>query len=233
MNMPEADIWTNTERYLIQQKEMYGNLFYRERIARDTQASGLDDLATFEKSFQDCTQCALASHRSRIVFGHGSPYARLMIIGEGPGEDEDKAGLPFVGKAGQLLDKMLAAIDFTREEVFIANIVKCRPPGNRNPGAEEIEACLPYLKKQIELIKPRLILSLGRISAQSLLGTDAPLNQLRGRLHSFGESQLLVTYHPAALLRNPEWKRPAWSDLQMLRKFYDELVGDKPVWKKP
>ena len=233
MSAPETDIWTTAERYLTQQKEIYGDLLYRDAAVQEAQSPDSGNLFAFEKTVQDCTRCALASNRTRVVFGNGSPHARLMIIGEGPGEDEDKAGLPFVGKAGQLLEKMLAAIEFTREEVFIANIVKCRPPGNRNPSTDEIEACLPYLKKQIDLIKPRLILSLGRISAQSLLGMDAPLNQLRGRFHQFGDAQVLVTYHPAALLRNPEWKRPAWADLQLLRKTYDDIVGDKPVWKKP
>ena len=157
------------------------------------------------------------------VFGVGDPAADLMIIGEAPGYHEDQQGEPFVGKAGQLLDKILQAIEFKREEVYIANILKHRPPRNRDPKPEERERSLPWLKRQIELIDPRLILCLGRVSATTLLGVEDSLGNLRSRFHPFMGRELMVTYHPAALLRNPQWKRATWQDVQMLRKRYDEL----------
>ncbi|MEX2585533.1 MAG: uracil-DNA glycosylase, partial [Balneolaceae bacterium] len=157
------------------------------------------------------------------VFGTGNPNASLMIIGEAPGYYEDQQGEPFVGKAGELLNKILESIRFRREEVYIANILKHRPPKNRDPKPEERERSLPYLIRQIELVDPSLILCLGRISATTLLGTDDSLKNLRGRLHSFMNRELMVTYHPAALLRNPQWKRPVWEDVQLLRRRYDEL----------
>jgi uracil-DNA glycosylase len=163
---------------------------------------------------------------TNLVFGVGNPDADLMLIGEAPGEQEDRQGEPFVGKAGQLLNKILKAIHFEREQVYIANILKHRPPKNRDPQPEEREKSLPFLMKQIELIDPKLILCLGRISAQTLLETTAPMKDLRGRFHKFRDRhELLVTFHPAALLRNPAWKRDTWEDVQLLRKRYDELGG--------
>jgi uracil-DNA glycosylase len=161
------------------------------------------------------------------VFGIGNPAADLMLIGEAPGEREDLQGEPFVGKAGQLLNKILKAIGFEREQVYIANILKHRPPNNRDPLPEERLKSLPFLEKQIDLINPKLILCLGRISAQTLLETSAPMKDLRGRFHPYrGRYELMVTYHPAALLRNPNWKRGTWEDVQLLRKRYDELGGE-------
>lgn len=165
---------------------------------------------------------------TNLVFGVGNPEADLMLIGEAPGEEEDRLGEPFVGAAGQLLNKILAAIDFDREDVYIANILKHRPPNNRNPKAEERERSLPFLLKQIDLISPKLILCLGKISAQTMLNTDKSLSKMRGTFHTFRDSyELLATYHPAALLRHEKWKRPAWEDVQLIRKRYDEL-GCKP-----
>ncbi|MDR8392367.1 uracil-DNA glycosylase [Aliifodinibius sp. S!AR15-10] len=165
---------------------------------------------------------------TNLVFGVGNPNADLMVIGEAPGEDEDRQGEPFVGKAGQLLNKILAAIDFSRDDIYIANILKHRPPNNRDPKPEERERSLPFLVKQIELIKPKLILSLGKVSAQTLLNSDQSLGRMRGKFHPFLDKyELLATYHPAALLRHSKWKRPTWEDVQMLRKRYDEL-GCKP-----
>lgn len=165
---------------------------------------------------------------TNLVFGIGNPDANLMLIGEAPGAEEDKQGEPFVGKAGQLLNKILAAINFEREEVYIANILKHRPPNNRNPLPEERKRSLPFLMKQIELIDPKLILSLGKVSAQTLLDNDSSLSSMRGKFHSFrGKYELMATYHPAALLRHAKWKRPTWEDVQKLRKRYDEL-GCKP-----
>lgn len=160
---------------------------------------------------------------TRLVFGVGNPQADLMLIGEAPGEQEDIEGVPFVGRAGKLLDDILKAIHFSRSDVYIANILKHRPPGNRNPTPEERERSLPYLIRQIELVRPKLILCLGKISAGTLLGTDAPLGDLRSRFIPFNDAEVMVTYHPAALLRNPNWKRPVWEDVQKLRDRYREL----------
>ena len=172
----------------------------------------------------DCVKCPLGQTRTRFVFGVGNPKATLMLIGEAPGADEDMQGEPFVGKAGMLLNKILEAIRFRREEVYICNILKCRPPGNRKPVAEEVDLCLPYLRKQISLIKPRVILALGLTAAENLLQTTESLGRLRGRVLNYDGIPLMVTYHPAALLRNPNWKRPTWEDVQALRKLHDELA---------
>lgn len=162
---------------------------------------------------------------TNLVFGVGDPNADLMIIGEAPGFNEDKQGEPFVGEAGQLLDKIMEAINFKRDDIYIANILKHRPPNNRDPKPEERQRSLPYLLRQIELIDPKLILCVGRISATTLLNKDTSLGKLRGEFHSFHGRELMATYHPAALLRNQQWKRPTWEDVQKLRKRYDELGG--------
>ncbi|HFE48804.1 MAG TPA: uracil-DNA glycosylase [Chromatiaceae bacterium] len=167
-----------------------------------------------------CQRCALAETRTQTVFGVGDPRADLLIVGEAPGADEDRLGEPFVGRAGQLLNLMLQAIGLRREQVYIANILKCRPPGNRDPRAEEAAHCRPFLLRQIALIEPRLILSVGRISAQNLLHSDEAVGRLRGRVHRFPETDtpLIVTYHPAYLLRSPEQKAKAWDDLQRVHR---------------
>ncbi len=170
----------------------------------------------------ECTKCRLGATRTKFVFGVGNPNADVMVIGEAPGADEDKQGEPFVGRAGQLLNKILEAINFKREEVYIANILKCRPPENRRPHPDEVEQCEPYLWKQSEIIRPKFILALGLTAAQTLLKTQESLTQLRASVHDYHGVPLYVTYHPAALLRNPEWKRPTWEDVQKLRKAYDE-----------
>lgn len=162
--------------------------------------------------------------RKNAVFGVGNPEADLMVIGEAPGADEDRLGEPFVGRAGQLLDKILAAIDFQRSDLYIANILKSRPPNNRDPLAAEVEAHIPLLYKQIALIKPQLILAVGRTAGNGLLGRSSSLKALRGTFHDYHGIPLMVTYHPAALLRNPQWKRPTWEDVQLLRARYDELT---------
>jgi uracil-DNA glycosylase family 4 len=172
-----------------------------------------------------CLKCALGETRRNIVFGSGRAEATLMFVGEAPGAEEDAQGLPFVGAAGQLLTRIIESIGFQREEVYIANILKCRPPGNRDPQAEEVAACEPYLHRQIALIRPRVICALGRIAGQVLLKTSAPLARLRGQVHSYQGRPLVVTYHPAALLRNPNWKRPTWEDMKMLRRIHDEEAG--------
>lgn len=163
---------------------------------------------------------------TQLVFGVGNPDADLLLIGEAPGAEEDKQGEPFVGRAGQLLNKILEAINFKREEVYIANILKHRPPNNRNPKPEERERSLPFLLRQIDLINPKLILALGKVSAQTLLDNNSSLSSMRGEFHKFrGKYELMATYHPAALLRHAKWKRPTWEDVQLLRKRYDELGG--------
>jgi DNA polymerase len=164
-----------------------------------------------------CTRCRLSAGRKTVVFGSGDPDADLMFVGEGPGAEEDRQGLPFVGPAGQLLTKMIQAIDLTRDQVYIANIIKCRAPGNREPQADEVAACLPYLERQIDLVAPRVLVALGRVAAQCLLGTDEAVGKLRGSWHRVRGVPLRVTYHPAALLRNAELKRPTWDDLQLVR----------------
>lgn len=174
-----------------------------------------------------CTKCSLGNTRIKFVFGVGNPKAEVVVVGEAPGADEDEQGEPFVGRAGQLLNKILEAIQFKREEVYICNILKCRPPNNRDPQSEEIDCCEPYLWKQLQIIKPKIILCAGRIAGQSLLKTNSSLTQLRGKVHDYRGIPLMVTYHPAALLRNPNWKRPCWEDIQMLKKLYDEMKEKK------
>lgn len=165
-----------------------------------------------------CTACALAQGRSSVVFGSGNPHAELMFIGEGPGAEEDRQGLPFVGRAGELLTRIIEAIDLKRDQVYIANIVKCRPPGNRDPRPEEAAACRGYLDRQIDAIGPRVIVALGRVAAQNLLDTAAPLGRLRGSWHKVRGIDTMVTYHPAALLRNQQFKRPTWEDMKQVRQ---------------
>lgn len=180
----------------------------------------LDELAA---KYQNCDKCELSKGRTKLVYGEGNPDAFIMIIGEGPGASEDLSGRPFVGKAGELLTKMLAAIHLSREEVYIGNIVKCRPPENRNPLPEERLACLPYLLEQISVIQPRLLLFMGLVAAQTLLQTTQSMGELRKREHLFQNIPAFVTYHPAALLRNPNWKHGAWEDLQKFEQRYYQL----------
>jgi len=168
-----------------------------------------------------CTECPLHKTRSNVVFGEGNTNARLMFIGEGPGAEEDRQGRPFVGRAGQLLTKMINAMGLEREEVFIANIVKCRPPQNRNPFKDEISTCIGYLYKQIEIIKPEVIISLGGVAAQTLLNTEKGISRLRGKFTEFKGIKIMPTFHPAYLLRNPKMKKPAWEDLQEVMKILD------------
>ena len=183
------------------------------------------ELEKFYQEIKDCTKCRLHQNRTKFVFGVGNPKAEVMFVGEAPGRDEDLKGEPFVGKAGQLLDKILASIGFSREDVYIANMVKCRPPENRAPLPDEMETCHPYLLKQIELIQPKIICCLGRISGQFLLSTKEALGKLRGKIHDYKGIKLMVTYHPAALLRYPEYKKETWEDMKLLKKTYEELRG--------
>jgi uracil-DNA glycosylase len=184
---------------------------------------GAMEWSALRSAVKNCTACTLCSHRQQTVFGVGHEQAHCMVVGEAPGEQEDVQGEPFVGKSGQLLDNMLRAIGLSRvpagphQQVYIANTVKCRPPSNRNPDAAELAQCAPYLLRQVALVKPRVILAMGRFAVQSLLRSTEPLGRLRGRLHAFEGVPLVVTYHPAYLLRNPEDKARAWSDLCLAR----------------
>lgn len=189
---------------------------------RVKRAESLDELY---QMIHTCTKCPLGVTRTKFVFGTGNPQAHILFIGEAPGRDEDLSGIPFVGRAGQLLDKMLTAIELKRDDVYIANILKCRPPENRDPLPEESDTCLPHLAEQIRLIGPKFICSLGRIAAQILLDTKTPLSKMRGHFYDVGGAKMLVTFHPAALLRNPNFKKDAWEDLKLLRRTYDQAMG--------
>ena len=179
-------------------------------------------LEAFHSDISDCMKCPLGATRTSFVFGSGNPNADIMVIGEAPGADEDAQGLPFVGRAGQLLTKILESIDLQRDEVYICNILKCRPPNNRKPLVGETDSCEPYLWKQIELIRPKFILALGLTASHTLLKTSEAMTALRGRIHDYQGIKTIVTYHPAALLRNPEWKKLVWEDVKFLRSLYQE-----------
>ena len=177
-----------------------------------------DALRAIRSDLGDCTRCKLHGGRTHLVFGVGDPAAQLMFVGEGPGADEDQQGEPFVGRAGQLLTKMIEAMGFARSDVYIANVVKCRPPGNRDPEPDEIEACEPFLKSQIAAIQPRVIVALGRFAVQTLLHDATPISRLRGKWREYEGVKLMPTFHPAYLLRSPAEKKPAWEDLQQVMK---------------
>jgi DNA polymerase len=223
------EVFALTKNFIRQQIDLGFNEVYAPRKPKTITtkkeetfvASSLED---FYQQIKNCTKCRLGYNRNKFVFGVGNPEAKLMFIGEGPGREEDLQGEPFVGAAGKLLDNMLNAINLSREEVYIANMVKCRPPENRDPAPDEIGTCRPYLLHQIKMIQPLIICALGRISAQALLDTKSPLNQLRGKFHDFMGIKFLVTYHPAALLRYISYKKFAWEDLKFLRKEYDKLT---------
>lgn len=245
--MKADELFRNIENYLKAQKEIYGDTVYidfadainnKSTVSPESAESNSAGFGTdwinagcideMRQQIISCPNCALSNSRKNLVFGTGNPKADIMIIGEAPGADEDVQGKPFVGRAGQLLTKMLEAINLDRErDCFIANILKCRPPNNRDPLPAEVEKCEPYLIKQIELIKPEFILALGRIAANTLLKSKYAMGDIRGKLYKYQDIKMLVTYHPAALLRNPEWKKAAWEDLKYLRKLYDEFLISK------
>lgn len=186
------------------------------------------DYETVRAEALACTRCRLAEGRTQVVFADGVPTARLMVVGEAPGANEDRTGLPFVGAAGRLLDLMLASVDLSRErDVYICNVIKCRPPGNRNPLPAEIESCAPYLRKQLEILSPEVLLAVGTFASQWLTSTTSTLGKLRGDVHSYQGLPVVVTYHPAALLRRAGWTRAAWEDLQLLRQVLEG--GDSPL----
>ena len=213
----EANIISQDKKTIIEE-DLFGN---KTVTKEDWEFSeSLDELNGL---ICNCMKCPLGSTWTNFVFGVGSPKADIVLIGEAPGADEDAQGEPFVGRAGQLLNKILDATGFKREEVFICNILKCRPPGNRNPQPDEIEKCRPYLEKQLKLLNPKLILLLGRVAAESLLKTKEPLNKLRGKIHDYKGWKVMITFHPAALLRNPNWKRPTWDDMKQFKAIYEEM----------
>ncbi len=188
----------------------------------DAAAAVGSDYEALRQSALTCTKCGLAGTRTNVVFSDGNPDGRLVVVGEAPGANEDRTGLPFVGQAGRLLDLLLASVGLSRaESVYICNVLKCRPPGNRNPLPEEIQLCSPFLQSQIALVAPEAILAVGTFAAQLLTGVSRPLGKLRGEVYSYEGVPLVVSYHPAALLRNPGWTRATWDDLQLLRQVLD------------
>jgi uracil-DNA glycosylase family 4 len=188
----------------------------------------VDALAAIRADIGDCTRCKLHTlGRSQIVFGVGNPEADLMFVGEAPGADEDVQGVPFVGRAGQLLTKIIEAIGMKREDVYIANVIKCRPPQNRNPEPDEVDTCEPFLFQQIDAIKPKVIVALGKFGAQTLLRTLDPISRLRGRVFEFRGAKLIPTFHPAYLLRNPSSKREVWEDMKLVRRLLETTNSDR------
>jgi len=181
-------------------------------------ANNEEQLKKVSQEMANCQLCQLAKTRHNLVFGDGNPNAQIVFVGEAPGADEDQQGLPFVGRAGQLLTKIIEAMGIKRKDVYICNILKCRPPGNRNPLPDEISLCEPFLKKQLQAISPKVICALGTFAAHTLLKTDVPITLLRGRFHTYNGIKLMPTYHPAYLLRNPSAKKPVWEDVQMIMK---------------
>ena len=220
-------------KYFKQYKELYDDEIFVSSIKSSEsildekphkEADPVSSLTVLKNDVINCKKCSLSNTRTNAVFGVGDFSASLMLVGEAPGEQEDLSGEPFVGRAGQLLDKMLAAIDRSREnDVFICNVLKCRPPENRDPKSDEINQCEPYLVNQIDLIKPKLIVALGRIAGKTLLGVDKSLKDMRKKIHNYHDSDLIVTYHPAALLRNPNWKPYAWEDFKWIRSILEEV----------
>ena len=207
-------------RYLDQTKVLYGNHIFLDVQTVKNSVQNIDKLESFYSSICQCQKCSLGKTRTNFVFGTGNPQADIVFVGEAPGEKEDLEGEPFVGRAGKLLDKILEAIELSREDIYICNVLKCRPPKNRDPLPNEVDLCEPYLKTQLSLIKPKLIVALGRIAACTILRTKEPLKNLRNQIFKYEGIDLLVTYHPAALLRNPNFKIPAWEDFQLIRDQY-------------
>ena len=212
-------------RFFNQTKDVYGDeifLNYNDSSKNNSHSSFSSNITSFENQINKCHKCDLGNSRTNFVFGIGDPDASLMLVGEAPGEKEDIEGEPFVGRAGKLLDKILIAIGRSRnKDVFICNVLKCRPPNNRDPLSTEVKECEPYLKHQINLIKPKLIVALGRIAGKTLLGVDNSLKSMRGEIHNYYDIPLIVTYHPAALLRNPNWKPQVWKDFKWIKSIIE------------
>ena len=206
--------------YLNQTRELFGNRIYLDEQDGENTEQNKHDLDSFCQSICQCQKCPLGSTRTNFVFGVGNPHADIVFVGEAPGQQEDLKGEPFVGRAGKLLDKILSAVSLTRNDIYICNVLKCRPPGNRDPLPGEVDQCEPYLKAQLALINPKLIVALGRVAACTILKTKEPLKNLRNQTFKYEGIDLVVTYHPAALLRNSNFKQPTWEDFQMIRDKY-------------
>ena len=209
--------------YLNQQKELFGNQLYISSNTKTPETpinNNNTDLQQYYFDIKDCLECSLGFTLTNFVFGVGNPTADLVFVGEAPGHNEDLKGEPFVGRAGKLLDKILAAISLSRKDIYICNVIKCRPPENRNPSSKEIDKCRPYLDTQLKMIKPKAIIALGKIAANTLLENDLALKKMRGDTFCYKGIDVIVTYHPAALLRNPNFKKPCWEDFKMIRKTY-------------
>jgi DNA polymerase len=212
------------KNYLKQTEELFGDELYLDppESSRPINSNAKMELEDFEKKINECQKCSLGSIRNKFVFGAGDPNANLMLVGEAPGAEEDRLGEPFVGRAGKLLDKILAAIQRSRtKDVYICNVLKCRPPNNRDPLANEVVECEPYLLKQIEIMRPKLLVALGRVAGKTLLKVESPLKDMRNKLHDYFGTPLIVTYHPAALLRNPGLKHAAWEDFKWIRSILE------------
>ena len=206
--------------YLNQTRELFGNRIYLDEQTDENPGRKEHDLDSFCQSICQCQKCPLGSTRTNFVFGVGNPQADIVFVGEAPGKQEDLKGEPFVGRAGKLLDNILAAVSLSRDDVYICNVLKCRPPQNRDPLPSEVDQCEPYLKTQLALINPKLIVALGRVAACTILKTKEPLKNLRKQTFQYEGIDLVVTYHPAALLRNSNFKQPTWEDFQMIRDKY-------------
>ncbi|HWV57990.1 MAG TPA: uracil-DNA glycosylase [Longimicrobiales bacterium] len=233
---------TTFARYLVQRREMGESTLFLETLTRDDVlglAAGtrsiqrpsaavadnapdrLRELNVLRGEAMGCTKCRLHETRSTVVFSRGSETAEVVVVGEAPGQEEDRTGFPFVGPAGRLLDKLLLSAGFPRESVYVCNVLKCRPPSNRNPQRDEIDACSSYLRRQIELVAPRVLLAVGKFAAQTLLATDTSIGKLRGQIHDYGGIPVITTFHPAFLLRSPRYTRAAWQDFQLMRRVLD------------
>jgi DNA polymerase len=211
-------------KYLNLYRDLYGdNIYLDSNVSEDMPIDKSNKLDEYLNSIKDCLECPLGKTRKNIVLGMGDPNADIVFVGEAPGKQEDLQGLPFVGRSGKLLDKMLSSINLSRDDVYILNVLKCRPPDNRDPSKIEIEKCEPYLKKQLKIIKPKLIVALGRISAMTILRTKESLTNMRNQIFDYEGIDFLVTYHPAALLRNPNFKKYAWEDFKLIRDKYSNV----------
>lgn len=212
------------QQYLKQHQELFGErIYFPEDVFKENQNNNNTNSSILNEYYvkiKDCLECSLGYSRTNFVFGVGNPNADLVFVGEAPGHNEDIKGEPFVGRAGKLLDKILTAISLSRNDVYICNVIKCRPPDNRNPSSEEIEKCRPYLDTQLNLIQPKAIIALGKVAANTLLENDLALNKMRGVPFLYNGIDVIVTYHPAALLRNPNFKKPCWEDFQIIQKNY-------------
>jgi len=211
-------------KYLNLYRDLYGdNIYLDSNVSENMPIDKSNKLDEYLNSIKDCLECPLGKTRKNIVLGMGNPNADIVFVGEAPGKEEDLQGLPFVGRSGKLLDKMLISINLSRDDVYILNVLKCRPPENRDPSKMEIEKCEPYLKKQLKIIKPKLIVALGRISAMTILRTKDSLTNMRNQIFDYEGIDFLVTYHPAALLRNPNFKKYAWEDFKLIRDKYSNV----------